>query len=145
VVTVTTDVTFNSKDVVNTRRELRRLTILPDFEVIVNATIVKLISNDLSSSQTIKDVKTISADFLGGQLKLLFETVLHEVCVGECVAQLTNSTLGSSVRSTITNALTSGEFVQTMQNVADELIPYNPSLESSTTVQRHLQGGLAKY
>ena len=98
----------------------------------MKATIVKLISKDLSLGQTIKDVKIISADFSNGQLKVLFDIVLEEVCIGGCVDELTNSTLATSINIIITNALEIGEFVQTMQNVTEDLIANNPSLVNDT-------------
>jgi hypothetical protein len=103
-VIVTNEVTID-RVIVNTRRELRRLTFSPAFDEMVNATVVKLISKYLSSGQTIKDVRTLSADFSGSQLKVLFEIVLEEVCDRGCVTQLTNSTLANSVEKFITDAL----------------------------------------
>jgi surface protein len=95
-------------------------------------TIFKLLSKDLSVRQMIKEVEIISADFLIGQLKVLFKIILEEECTGGCAAQLSNSALANSVESTITGALETGEFVQSMQNITELMIASDTSLANDT-------------
>jgi hypothetical protein len=104
------------------RRQLRRLALsYYALGEVMKRTITQLIlrRGTLTFGQTLKEVNIISANIVDQVLLAEFNIVVEDLCTQSCASQVGNTTLNDSIQTVMNDTFQSGEFVMTLQNIAN--------------------------